>query len=133
MSNEPRISRSRRSEKRLAKQAQRYGEHGFLKIPADEERWLSNKNAVRIQELMDENDRLKTYLGVLALVPARPRGSVISESYGTGIPALRDAFYASAERQKSQKSQKRQKHSTGGKKRFRKSHKNKKNKREEKK
>jgi hypothetical protein len=127
MSNQPRISRSRRSEKRLAKQAQRYVEREFQEIPADEARWLSNKNAVRIQELMDENDRLKTYLGVLALVPARPRGSVISESYGTGIPALRDEFYASAKRQKSQK------HLTGGKKRFRKSHKNKKNKREEKK
>lgn len=118
MSNQPIISRSRRSEKRLAKQAQIYGEREFLKIPADEARWLSNKNAVRIQELMDENDRLKTYLGVLALDPTRPRGSVISESYGTGIPALRDEFYASAKRQKSQK------HSTGGKKRFRKSHKN---------
>ena len=129
MSNQPIISRSRRSEKRLAKQAQRYGEHEFLEIPADEARWLSNKNAVRIQELMDENNRLKTYIGVLALDPTRPRGSVISESYGTGIPALKDEFYASAKRQKRQKRQelkKSQKHSTGGKKRFRKSHKNKK-------
>jgi hypothetical protein len=72
---------------------------------------------------MDENNRLKTYIGVLALDPTRPRGSVISESYGTGIPTLKDEFYASAKRQKRQKSQK---HSTGGKKRFRKSHKNKK-------
>jgi hypothetical protein len=115
MSNQPIISRSRRSEKRLAKQAQRYVECEFQEIPTDEARWLSNKNAVRIQELMDENDRLKTYIGVLALDPTRPRGSVLSESYGTGIPALKDEFYASA---------KRQKHSRGGKKRFRKAHKN---------